>query len=1408
MKAKFLALAALVLGLASCQNDPDVVAPVGADEVTVQLAVSADELATRAGKDGAADTQAELNSAFGAIDYLQGNAGDYRQDWNDVDLRYVLEVYDVATDYTNATPVKDRQVIIKDAYEPVVFDLRLVPNREYRFVVFADFVANGSAALSEKEQLLVNGIRHEIGATLADITVFNEAINDEVGDAYFAIEDIEITNSAAQNIVLRRPYGKIRVVATDLAELNTNIDPKSVVFTYNALNPNKFNAVTGAISGEYVKKEFNGEYIDKVRTNMNSHIYNAGYDAEVATAVNGTTTRNSHITLVTDYILATDTQKAIQFTMTVNDATGKEIKTTVFNTDIPVQRNYLTTVIGNVLTTATEIKVTIDDNFAGEKVYSASFDNQLEAAENEEHAVINLDADVMWNTGASHGSTPWISATAVTKTLTINANGHKIIATGDGVGPIRMANGGKLIFNDAIFVDQSVSYNENAWELGYLEMAGNLEFNDCTFENAIMVCGGTANNTTAGNAVFNNCKFNSHKDSEYGVWVSGKNAVFNNSLFEGPRGLKMHEAYGSEIEKVVVNGCTFKELSQKPGIAIGDVNAETTVEIKNSVFDNCQPGDQGLYMYETDTDVATFDFSQTNNTVNATVATSEAFATVLKADIHTLNIALEGDVNVDVAANSADYFFGGKNTNTITINGAKVSTAAATGAGNNTYALTFNHTNSDWNYIRLNNDNAKWVIKNVKLTNSGHNNGPWNRHDISFFNDVELTNVTSDKAIALFGDSDLTNVIISDVHPNNSEAYALWIRPLGQTVNIKDCALLAHESKTTDRGIKIDNQYVNEGEAKVTLNVDGLKVKSQKKAAIVVKSKTGADINIKNIDITEVAADKVNAVWVDSDAKEYAGLVNVTGASKVVEDLAPIAGDTTEEVQEAFAAAVAVENAVVQLPAGEFTLPATVANGVNIIGTEGTKIAPATIKADNVTIQDVEFAGNKSASPIIRLSGKNPTLVGCTFTGAAGNGQGVVVSGKGEDDVITLKNCDFSQDDFFKPIFDGWSGLNGGTLILDGCTLANGLYTMHIDANGKPGHIIVKNSVVAGFTTNGASLDDITFENCVFGEAAGYACVNLYTAHSFINCTFPTKADANNVSDYGLYVSSKAKGDTMLFDNCKMSDGTQLDFSNIAVDNGGFLHWDSDTENCKVIVNGTVFAANQEALKAVLAAGETDIFVKAGNYEFYGLNFAANEVKIAGADKENTIFNLEKSIYLQNKSVTLENLTFNLNAGKGYTEQAFAFIHHATAFNLKNCNVNRIRLNVYSSNIEDCTFTLNTSSGFDGYCIYYYGNNNSTVNVKNSTFATAGKAICIYSESAKAYNLNVEKCSFTSSDSATDKAAIQMHTELGISGNVKISETTATGFAAINNGLWNELNNNTKVETDKFDIWVDGVQVH
>ena len=171
-------------------------------------------------------------------------------------------------------------------------------------------------------------------------------------------------------------------------------------------------------------------------------------------------------------------------------------------------------------------------------------------------------------------------------------------------------------------------------------------------------------------------------------------------------------------------------------------------------------------------------------------------------------------------------------------------------------------------------------------------------------------------------------------------------------------------------------------------------------------------------------------------------------------------------------------------------------------------------------------------------------------------------------------------------------------------------------------------------------------------------------------------------------------------------------------------------------------------------------------------------------------------------------MTYTVAAGKGYTEQAFAFIHHAVAFNLKNCNADRLRLNVNKATIDNCDFTLNTNSGFDGYCLYYYGKDKSNVVVENSRFNTAGKAIVMYNEGAPILNLDVKKCTFTSSNTSTDKAAIQMHTEYGISGTLDITECTATGFADVNGGLWNELNNNNGTPTDKFDITVDGIQVH
>ena len=110
---------------------------------------------------------------------------------------------------------------------------------------------------------------------------------------------------------------------------------------------------------------------------------------------------------------------------------------------------------------------------------------------------------------------------------------------------------------------------------------------------------------------------------------------------QGTRGLKMHEKYGSEIAEVIIDACEFGPLSKKPGVAIGDLNADTKVTIKNSSFIGCQPGDQNNYIYESDTDVTTFTLTLSNNSVEEDPANTVRIGTVaeLKAFKEAVNVS-------------------------------------------------------------------------------------------------------------------------------------------------------------------------------------------------------------------------------------------------------------------------------------------------------------------------------------------------------------------------------------------------------------------------------------------------------------------------------------------------------------------------------------------------------------------------------------------------------------------------------------------------------------------------------------------------------------------------------------------------------------------------------------------------
>ena len=213
-------------------------------------------------------------------------------------------------------------------------------------------------------------------------------------------------------------------------------------------------------------------------------------------------------------------------------------------------------------------------------------------------------------------------------------------------------------------------------------------------------------------------------------------------------------------------------------------------------------------------------------------------------------VNLDGDVILDVNARNNILTIGNDETETVTIN-------------LNGHTLTFNNKNSDWNDVSA--LNAKLILKNGKITNSGCNDGPWNRHDINFGCDVELEDIYSDKAIAFKANGSMKNVTIEDSRSN--EDYALWIQPNvdGQTVIVDSCKFIMNGS-SGDRGITVNPQYLSAADVKtVSLTVTDSIFKTGKKSAVYCKSSANVTWGTGN-DISGVAADSVNPVWRADDA--------------------------------------------------------------------------------------------------------------------------------------------------------------------------------------------------------------------------------------------------------------------------------------------------------------------------------------------------------------------------------------------------------------------------------------------------------------------------------------------------------------------------------------------------------------
>lgn len=293
---KLFALLAVVLAVVSCQKD--------VDNLNVNVDGKQETVVTV--------TLPEVTRAASDLSGWENEKGT---------LNVIFQVYD-----ENGKTTEQMRQTGTIAYDTksVNFNVRLVPNRKYTFVAWADQGDYFDTRDLEKVTFKAN--------------TWNAM--SEVRDAYTATKTVEAATSIpAITLELTRPFAKVRVVTTDIkAVTNLGLALKDGSVTYSTALPNSFNVVAGKVNDATEVKEH--------AINYQTDVYddNAGEK-----------------TLFTDYVLIPE-DGVVNFTLTVNDM-AKEITTVTFNTDIPVERNKLTTIKGNILTGNTDVNIKVEDEF-------------------------------------------------------------------------------------------------------------------------------------------------------------------------------------------------------------------------------------------------------------------------------------------------------------------------------------------------------------------------------------------------------------------------------------------------------------------------------------------------------------------------------------------------------------------------------------------------------------------------------------------------------------------------------------------------------------------------------------------------------------------------------------------------------------------------------------------------------------------------------------------------------------------------------------------------------------------------------------------------------------------------------------------------------------------------------------
>lgn len=306
-------LALSALAMVSCQKELLGPATQEGQEVAVSLDLTTPLMGTKAYADGK------------SVDVVHVHV--YQHDANG-NLTYIAPATQGAA---IETPSKD----VRMSNGAATYDTRLVTGQKYTFVFWAE---NSSCS----------AYSYDSDSKTVTVDYTGATGNDESRDAFYAVKDVEITGAYSASVTLNRPFAQINFGASDYeAAKAAGIEVTGAAVKLTGIG-NSINLLNGTVSGSEVVTFANAD-LTSDPTDPNATLTAAG---------------ESYKYVAMDYVLVgKDTKTLSDVTLTLA-ATGTQSTTPEYTyTNVPLQGNYRTNIVGSLFTSPADINITVDPSF-------------------------------------------------------------------------------------------------------------------------------------------------------------------------------------------------------------------------------------------------------------------------------------------------------------------------------------------------------------------------------------------------------------------------------------------------------------------------------------------------------------------------------------------------------------------------------------------------------------------------------------------------------------------------------------------------------------------------------------------------------------------------------------------------------------------------------------------------------------------------------------------------------------------------------------------------------------------------------------------------------------------------------------------------------------------------------------